>query len=186
MPRQIALLGFAGFIAWLLVRDVRRRPDVSAASWLVVLWAVIFASRPVSSWFQSGPAVSSVDAYLEGSPVDRAVFLLLIAIGYVALLRRRLPLGTLVRQNAWLFVFYGFWALSVLWSEYPFVAFKRWFKDFGSVVMVLLLLTDRNPVETVKAFFVRSAYLLVPMSVLFVRFYPEIGPERVLSLATCA
>jgi exopolysaccharide production protein ExoQ len=175
VPRQLALLAIVGLIGWLFVRDVRRRPDVSAASWLVVLWAVIFASRPVSGWFQGGAVVSSVDQYLEGSPVDRAVFLVLIAIGYVALLRRRIPLGEIVRKNAWLFVFYGFWAISVLWSDYPFVAFKRWFKDFGSVVMVLLLLTDRNPIETVKAVFVRSAYLLVPMSVLFVRFYPEIG-----------
>jgi O-antigen ligase len=175
MPRQVALIAFVSLILWLFVRDVRRRPSVSAASWLVVMWAVIFASRPVSSWFQSGIAVSTVDSYLEGSPMDRAVFLLLIAAGYVAVLRRRIPVGAIIRQNAWLFVFYGFWAVSVVWSDYPFVAFKRWFKDFGSVIMVLLLLTDRDPVETVKAVFVRSAYLLVPMSVLFIRFYPEIG-----------
>lgn len=175
MPQQAALLLFVGFIAWLWIRDVKRRPTVSKASWLVVMWAVIFASRPVSSWFQSGPVVSSVDTYLEGSPMDRAVFLLLILAGYVALLRRPVSLTAIVRQNAWLFVFYGFWAASTLWSDYPFVAFKRLFKDFGSVVMVLLLLTDRNPLETVKAVFVRSAYLLVPMSVLFIRFYPEIG-----------
>jgi O-antigen ligase len=174
MPRQLILAGFVGFILWLFVRDVRRRPSVSTASWLVVVWAVIFASRPVSGWFQSG-AVASVESYAEGSPVDRAVFTALILAGYAVLIKRRIPLGRIVANNRWLFAFYGFWLVSISWSDLPFVAFKRLFKDFGSVVMVIVLLTDRDPVETVKAVFVRAAYLLVPMSVLFVRFYPEIG-----------
>jgi exopolysaccharide production protein ExoQ len=162
-------------IAWLFVRDVRRRPAVSAASWLVLIWAVIFASRPVSAWFQSGQSMSSVEDYLEGSPIDRAVYLGLIVAGYIVLFARRASLSPILRRNGPLLAFYAFWAVSVLWSDYPFVAFKRWFKDFGAVVMILVLLTERDPTEAIKAVFVRSAYLLVPMSVLFVRFLPEIG-----------
>jgi O-antigen ligase len=166
---------FLGLIVWLFVRDIRRRPEVSIASWLVLIWAVIFASRPVSSWFESGVPMASVEDYLEGSPVDRTVYLALILGGYAVLFLRRASLPALIRRNVPLLAFYGFWAVSVLWSDYPFVAFKRWFKDFGAVAMILVLLTERNPVEAIKAVFVRCAYLLVPMSVLFVRFIPEIG-----------
>lgn len=173
MPQQAALLLCIGLIAWLLVRDVTRRPGVSWASWLVVIWAVIVSSRPVSAWLQSG-ATMTPDGYLEGSPADRAVFTALILAGYFILLRR-ITLAEMVRQNGWVFAFYAYCLVSVMWSDYPFVAFKRWFKDFGSVVMVFVLLTERDPVDAIKAVIVRCAYVLVPLSALFIRYYPELG-----------
>ena len=172
---QLPLVLTAALIVALFLRDVLRRSGVSAASWLVLAWAVIFASRPVSAWFDSGTSMSSVEDYLDGSPIDRAVYLTLITLGYVVLFRRRTAVKQLLRRNRTLLVFYGFWLASVLWSDFPFVAFKRLFKDFGAVVMVGVLLTEREPVEAIKAVFVRAAYLLVPMSFLFVRFIPEIG-----------
>jgi O-antigen ligase len=157
------------------MRDVKRRPSVSSASWIVMMWIVVCASRPVSEWFQSGHATATVDAYLEGSPTDRASFLVLIAIGLLVLVQRRVAFGKLIQSNAWLFAFYAYCLASVLWSDYPFVAFKRLFKDFGNVVMVMVLLTERDPVDAVMGTFLRVSYLLIPLSVVFVRFYPELG-----------
>lgn len=175
MSPQVALAVFLGLIAWLFIRDVRRRASVSTASWLVVMWAVIFASRPVSMWFETGGAPRTVEGYLEGSPTDRAAFLVLIVLASVVLLRRQIPFHSVIRQNGWLFAFYAYCLVSVLWADYPFVSFKRWFKDFGCVIMVLVLLTERNPAETIKAVFVRCAYLLVPLSVLWIKYYPALG-----------
>jgi exopolysaccharide production protein ExoQ len=80
-----------------------------------------------------------------------------------------------VRNNRWLVAFYVYLLLTVLWSDFPFVAFKRWFKEFGNVVMVLVLLCERDPVQAVKSVFVRCAYVLVPLSVLFIRYVPSLG-----------
>ena len=175
MNPRLAFVLFAGFVVYALIRDTRRRQGVSAGSWLALCWMVIFASRPFSAWFQSGVVYATSEGYLEGSPIDRVVSLLLILAGYVVLGRRRIALGAITRQNVWLLAFYTFCALSVLWSDFPFVAFKRWFKDFGAVVMALILLTDEDPVEAVKAAFVRCAYILVPFSVLFIRYFPDLG-----------
>src|SRR5262245_59605065 len=175
MDSRLAFVLFAGFVVFALIRDTRRRQGVSAGSWLALAWMVIFASRPLSAWFQSGFVYSTSEAYLEGSPIDRVVSLLLILAGYVVLGRRHIALGAITRQNFWLLAFYTFCALSVLWSDFPFVAFKRWFKDFGAVIMALILLTDEDPVEAVKAAFVRCAYILVPFSVLFIRYFPDLG-----------
>ncbi len=89
--------------------------------------------------------------------------------------KRKVSWGVLISNNRWLFLFYLFFGLSVLWSDYPFVALKRWFKDLGNVVMVLVILTEINPIEAVRAVFVRCAYLLIPLSVLFIKFYPNLG-----------
>jgi exopolysaccharide production protein ExoQ len=177
MPTQAYLLVFLAFIGWMLWRDLRRREGVSHATWLAFLWVVIFSSRPVSTWLQSGSVMTSTsaEAYLEGSPTDRLVFLGLVLAGFAVLAVRKLPWGTIIRQNGWLFAFYAFWLASLLWSEIPFAAFKRLFKDFGTVVMALVLLTERNPVDAIRAVFVRCAFVLIPVSVLFVRYYPEMG-----------
>ncbi len=42
-----------------------------------------------------------------------------------------------------LFVFFGL--VSVIWSDYPFVAFKRWFRDLGFYVMPLWSFRTRIP-----------------------------------------
>ena len=138
------------------------------------MWIVVCASRPVSEWFQSGQA-STVDAYLEGSPTDRASFLVLIALGVIVLVQRRVAFGKMIQSNRWLFIFYAYCLASVFWSDYPFVAFKRLFKDFGNVVMVMVLLTESQPVEAITATFLRVSHLLIALSVVFVRFFPELG-----------
>ena len=173
--QQIALLLTIGLIIWLFRRDLQRRQGVSSASWLILIWLAIFASRPVSAWMASGQTAMTPDAYLEGNSTDRNVFFLLLLLAVGVLLQRKESLAAIVRQNKWMFVFYAYCCISVLWSEYPFVAFKRWYKDFGNVILLLVLLTEKGPVEAAKAVFARLAYLLVPLSFLWVRYYPDLG-----------
>jgi exopolysaccharide production protein ExoQ len=172
----IAYYGTLGLILWICVRDVKRRDGVSGATWLVVMWFIIFASRPISSWLQGGQlSQQSADGYLDGSPMDAVIFFALIFAGIVVLARRSVPWSALVSRNRWMFVFFFYCMVSVAWSDYPFVAFKRWFKDFGNVILLTVLLTEEKPVEAIKAVFVRCAAILVPLSFVFIRYFPEIG-----------
>ena len=52
---------------------------------------------------------------------------------------------------------------------------KRWVKDLGNPIMALVILTERRPYEAVGAVLRRLAFLLLPLSVLFIRYYPELG-----------
>jgi len=172
---NIVLLGFLAYIAWLWLNDARRREGISPAVWSVVAWLTLLGSRPVSTWFDFGGGMGSAQAYDEGNPLERMVYFILIAHGLVVLARRGVKLGEVIAANAWLFIFFLFWALSIFWADSPFVAFKRWVKDLGNIVMVLVVLTDRRPLEAMQAVFVRSACLLLPMSVVFVKFIPDLG-----------
>jgi O-antigen ligase len=73
----------------------------------------------------------------------------------------------------WLFFVYG--GRSVLWSVYPFVSFKRWVKALGNVVMALIILTDRSWSSAVGLVLRRLTLVALPLSILFVRYYPELG-----------
>jgi O-antigen ligase len=145
------------------------------ASWVALAWISITASRPLSSWFQVGGAGMTPDAYLDGSPVDALVFLVLIVAAAFVLARRGVALGAVASQNPALTAYVLYCALSVVWSEYPFVAFKRWFKDFGNYLVILVLLTEANPTAAVRAVFTRCACILVPLSYVFVKYFPELG-----------
>src|SRR5215468_729214 len=175
MNPRTALLACLLFIAWLFRRDLKRSKNVSHAIWIPFLWAAILGSRPVSIWLGGGVSMTSNDDYLEGSPLDRNFFLLLIGAGIVVLLKRRPQWDVLFRRNWGLFLFYAFWGLSALWSDYTMVAFKRWIKECGHLVMVLVVLTEKDPAAAFKSVLARCAYILVPVSVLFIRYYPDLG-----------
>lgn len=171
MPPQLAAFLSTIFILWLLFRDSRRRRGISITLWIPLTWAFVISSRPVSLWF--GDTSVGADGRFEDSLLDKGLFFLLIAIGLVVVIGRRKAVWHSVFKNKWLFVYFLYLALSVSWSDDPLVAFKRWFKDFGNIVMVLVLLSEDDPVEAITAFLARYAYLMIPLSVLAIKYYPE-------------
>jgi O-antigen ligase len=119
--------------------------------------------------------MENLEAYLEGSSLDRNVFFLLIFSGLLVLLRRRLNWARTFASNRWLFAFLLYCGISVIWSDYPFVSFKRWIKDLGNVVMVVIILTEKDPFQSIKAVFARYTYIVIPLSVVFIKYFPELG-----------
>jgi len=174
MPPVLASCLCAVFVVWLLVRDVRQNPGVSHALWIPLIWLLIIASRMPSEWF-GGINMASGAAYLDGSPLDRNIFLALILAGAIVVLRRSVSWGSFTIGNRAITLFFLFTFLSILWSDFPLVAFKRWHKVFGHVILVLVVLTDREPNLAFTALLRRCAYVLIPSSVLYIKYYPELG-----------
>lgn len=128
-------------------------------------------------WFNLSIPQESIEGYLEGNPIDRFVFSLLIIAGSMFLLKRRINWGLLLKSNKWFFAFFIYCSISILWSQYPYVALKRWVKDVGNIIMILIILTERDHVNAVKAVFTRYIYLAIPLSVVFIKYFPDIGRE---------
>jgi exopolysaccharide production protein ExoQ len=173
MNPQIATVAYILLIAGLFWLDRERKVRTSWALWIPALWLLINGSRPVSSWFETGRTIAVQN--LEGSPLDAAVFgaLLLGALGVLVWRRRRV--GRFLRANAPILLFFTYCAASILWADYPFVAFKRWIKAVGDVAMVLVVLTDLNPTAAIQRVLSRMGFILLPLSVLFIKYYPDIG-----------
>jgi O-antigen ligase len=55
------------------------------------------------------------------------------------------------------------------------VAFKRWVKALGDVVMVLVVMTDVNPPAAIKRLLSRVGFVLIPVSILLIKYYPDFG-----------
>ena len=174
MPPGIATIVFAAGILGLFWLDRDRKTHTSVALWIPVIWMSIACSRPVSQWFHLGAPMDTAGQVLEGSPVDRAVYSGLLAAGIVVLLTRR-KVGKLLRASWPILLFFLYCAFSILWSDFPETAVKRWPKALGDLVMVLVVLTDPQPLAAFKRLIARLSFVLIPLSILFIKYFPQLG-----------
>jgi exopolysaccharide production protein ExoQ len=178
LPPIIASFLTIAFIIFLFRRDIREKPDVTGALWLPLIWLVIGCSRGLSAWLNIfGVPVSGAVSVEEGSPLDAWFFFVLIVAGIYVLNQRQVRLSEIVRNNGWLIAFLLYCFISIAWSDFPFVAFKRWIKVLGHPIMALIVLTEPDPEEALIRLMKRCAYVVVPVSILFIKFYPELGRE---------
>jgi O-antigen ligase len=123
--------------------------------------------------YQTAPDTEA--QYLDGGPLDRNVLLFLVVIALGVLFSRKPKVIRLLRRNKPLAFFVVFCAVSVLWSDFPFVAFKRWVKSLGDLAMILIVLTDREPIVAFKRLMSRLVFFFIPLSILFIGFYPNLA-----------
>jgi len=166
----ICACGIAGLFH--LNRD--RAIRTSKALWIPVVYFWIMGSRSVSEWLNINHP-GDADSQLEGSPVDAAVFGILILIALAVLFRRKQRALTLLRSNLPILLYFFFCLISTTWSVHPDVAFKRWVKSIIDIAMVLVIVTDTQPVAALKRFISRTGFILLPLSVLFIKYMPNLG-----------
>jgi exopolysaccharide production protein ExoQ len=173
----IALSGSLFFSLFMIVRDCRRRRSVSVAIWIPTILVMILASRPVSSWLANGRTRTAVELANEESTssVDQIFYLAVLSSALVIVLKRRLRLGRFAIDNPAIMLFYIYFALSVLWSSDPSGSSKRLIKDFGLLLVAGIIYSEKDPLDAMRAVYVRCAYVLLPLSVIFIKYVPDYG-----------
>jgi exopolysaccharide production protein ExoQ len=166
----ICFLGIAGL--FYLDRDKSVRP--SRALWIPVLWLGILGSRSVSAWLGIAPP-AGVDVQMEGSPVDRFFYQVLLVAGIIVLIRRRSQVSSLLKASGPIIMYFSYCLLSVLWSDFQDVSLKRWIKAVGDLVMVLVIATDAEPVVALKHLFSRLGFVLLPTSIVLIKYFGDLG-----------
>lgn len=171
-PSLASLICWCG-IAVLFYLDRDKKVRTSIALWLPIIWIAIIGSRSVSAWLGMSPTGANVQ--LEGSPLDAAVFgvLSLAAIG--VLIGRGRRIRSLLAANWPILVYFSYCLVSVAWSYHPDVALKRWTKAIGDVAMVLIIVSDRQPLAALGRVVSRLGFVLFPASVLLIKYYPTLG-----------
>lgn len=182
MPPNIATLLYAIVIVGLFRFDRDKKKRTSLALWIPTLWLFFCLSRSTSQWL--GISASPADAatsYAEGSPLDAAVYQVLEIAALIVLIGRRRRVGPILLNNWAIWLFFSYAAFSVFWSDYSFVTFKHWIKGIGDMMMVLIVLTEPSISDAIGRMFTRLGFVLLPLSILFIKYYPLQG--RVLTLS---
>ena len=166
MPPSIALAFCTILVIVLLYVEHRRNRDASLALWVPTVAMLIYASRPLARWFSSG----------EGN-LDPVVLTILILLAVSILLTRRINWAWILSDNFWLILLLLYAAVSISWSEIPFVSFKRWFRLTGGFLVALVVLSEPKPLQALESIFRRCAYVLVPFSLVLVKYFPHLGRD---------
>lgn len=173
LPTVVCML----FIVYLFWTDLRRPDRPSRALWVPLAWMFLAGSRYLSSWVNMTPTFDSAGDSEEGSPIDRAVFFGLIAAGILILARRKVDWQRLLRNNVWIALYFLYCLASMAWADDPALLIKRWIKELGNPIMALVILTELRPYQAVGAVLRRLSFLMLPLSVLFIKYYPELGRD---------
>jgi len=171
----LASFVYACGIAGLFYLDRDKSVRTSKALWLPVVYLLFLGSRPVSVWLGIQP-LSGTDTQLEGSPIDGAFYqILLVGAICVLVYRGQRVITFLKRFPIPILLYFTFCLVSIIWSDYPGPALKKWIKSVTDVVMILVVLTDEQPVAALRRFFSRLGFVLLPVSLLFIKYYPALG-----------
>jgi exopolysaccharide production protein ExoQ len=177
MPPTIAVGVWLVSLILLLCYDPARDPKTSAALWVPLIWFSFVGSRNPSQWLSSGIIIVQAQNMQEGNPVDRIIFSALIAFSIAILTTRSFPWARFLRQNVALVVLVAFELMSATWSDFPLISAKRWIRDLDNYLVVLVILSDPRPLQAVRSVLRRLSYLLVPLSILLIKYFPVMGKQ---------
>lgn len=171
----IASLICACGIAGLFYLNRDKTVHTSKALWIPVTYVWIMGSRSVSEWLNPAQGFVVADSQAEGSPVDAAFFGVLLVAAIAVLIHRKRRSRILLGANWPIVIYFVYCLLSVTWSVHPDIAFKRWIKSTIDIAMVLVVITDVNPVAAIKRLISRAGLILLPTSLLFLKYFPVLG-----------
>jgi O-antigen ligase len=175
MPPILALFLWVVLLVALFRVDWAKT-KTSPSLWVPLTWLFIIGSRLPSQWL-GGHRIMSAQALEDGNPLDRAIFLALILLALGVLMARSFKWGSFLQGNLALAALMCFALVSATWSDFPFIAFKRWIRDVGTYFMVLVVISDARPVEAVRTVLRRLSYLLVPLSIVLDKYFPEMSKQ---------
>jgi len=175
-PVRLLAAFVCGLVIWQLFRLNREeKVKTSLALWIPTLWIFVGATRNLSVWLSFSSDDSGQGGYLEGNPIDQVGAALMLGIGILVLVRRGRQVIELLQSNKAVVLFFSYCAVSAIWSDFPEVSIKRGLRAIGDIVMVLLVLSETNRLTAIRRVLARVGYVSIPMSILFIRYFPELG-----------
>lgn len=157
---------------WEAPQDARAKPSLWL--WVPFVWLFFVSTRALSTWM-SGHAEGAGAADFTGSPVDLALMGFLMVVGTIGLCLRQKKTRRILANNKWVVVLFVYMALSYYWSNFPDITLRRAVRSIGTLIMVLVVLTERSPLEAIRALLRRLYVIEIPASMIAIKYYRNIG-----------
>lgn len=145
--------------------------------WIPYIWLLLASTRSLDIWLSGGNAskIAFAQADLYGDPINRALLTLLIILSLFVLNSRAERTKEILSRNKWLLVFFLYMGMSVVWSNFPGISLRRYFRSVGTVVVVLVALTEHDPLEAIRVLLRRLYLVTIPLSIIAIKYFRNIG-----------
>lgn len=128
-------------------------------------------------------ATKGIDAWLgvtggsreSGAILDPVFQTAVLCIGLIILGRRNFNWSAVIRENIWAVLLVGYMLVTIIWSDIPFISFKRWVRELTALIMAFVVLSESAPRQAIESLLRRTVYVLIPFSVLLIKYYQDIG-----------
>lgn len=155
-----------------LAAEAPSRP--SSWIWVPFLWLFFTSTRALSTWLSGHPEGAGQVDY-SGSIADSLLMTALMLVGLVVLSMRRGRVWKILVRNKWIVALFALMVVSVLWSNFPAITFRRAVRSIGTLLMVLVVLTERDPNEAIRILLQRLYLIQIPLSVITIKYFRNIG-----------
>ena len=138
---------------------------IAKISFVIFLFFAIFGTTLP---FQ--PRVEEIDEISTSNFVNQILFTLLFLISILLLIPKRNEFFLLIKKEKFLSLFLTWCFVSISWSNFSFVSFKRWFTLFTTVlVFFCFLLYVKSNTEIIKYFkIILYSYLTISIISVFI------------------
>src|SRR2546423_809833 len=102
MSPPLAAIVFGVGVLGLFLFDRGKASRGSKALWIPTIWLFFCSSRSLTQWLDIGrmdPSLNEATVYVEGSPIDRAVFIILEVIALIVVIKRGRKVVPILRKN---------------------------------------------------------------------------------------
>jgi len=106
------------------------------------------------------------------NPVRQTVFSIIYFLSLISLTPKWNKLFKIIKQEKFLAIFLIWTLLSMFWSNYPDVTFKRWIQIFGSYIVIISIFVHSKSLDEVINFFRIILYIYIPISFISVLIIP--------------
>lgn len=171
MPPVLILILCAVFVLFLLRTEHRQFPERSLAFWVPTIWLLLSCSKPMGVWF--GMSGANLE---EGSYLDRIALSILLVTALLILIQKRFDVLNVLKQNIIVLLFIVYTLISIFWSDLAYVSFKRWIREVSiPFVMAMVISSTQSPLESLESIMRRTIYVLLPFSIVLIKYYPHLG-----------
>lgn len=140
---------------------------VAYISFFIFLFSVTFGLR-----LPFRERVTDVNDITTSYLLNQIVFSLLFLMSIFAISCKRNKLLLLIKKEKFLSLFLVWCLLSVIWSDYSFVSFKRLFQFFTTVLVCLAFLSHIDSLDQALKYFKKFFYIYIVISLLTIYLVP--------------
>ncbi len=169
MPPQLALVLVLIFISFAVYIEHKESGVSGIVVWIIAIWILYSVSKGLGFFFQVQTTIE------QGNPYDRNLLLFLGALAAIILIKRKFPIITMLKSNWIVTLIITYMLISVVWSQYPAISFRRWGREAIAIIIALLLVSENDPPRILTSAIKKSIYCSIPLSLLLIKYYPEYG-----------
>lgn len=142
-----------------------KNPYPNLALWVPTIWMMRCGSRNIDFWLGGS----------ESGRWDPILIAILVICGLVVLSRRPCVWSSIFAHNSAIVVFYLYIAASLFWADAIDNPAVKIMRPFGDLVMATIVATETDPKLAIVTMFRRTAILLIPLSVVLIKYFPSLG-----------